>query len=530
MEEFDFIVVGAGSAGCALAARLSETAGHRVLLLEAGGRDLNPWIHIPLGYGKTFVNHNLTWQLSIEPSPGLNNRTLVTPLGRVLGGSSSTNGLVYCRGQRQDFDGWRQEGNVGWGYDDVLHFFKKSERQQRGPDAYHGTDGRLGVSDLADDNTLCKAFVQSALASGYGYNHDFNGEHQDGFGYFQMTAWNGRRNSSAVAFLSSARKRGNLTIRTHAEVEKLLVKDRRVFGVRYLTEGLSISVAARQSVILCAGAIHSPVLLQRSGIGPAHWLKQAGIDIVHALDGVGRNLHDHIQARLVLRSSRHSTLNTKVRSPLQMLKMGLQYALLRRGPLTTSGAQAGGFVRSRPELSRPDLMLMFIPFSSLDFRKGLDSFSAFSISVLQLRPESRGTVRVTSPKRTVPPAIQPNYLEVARDQHTLIEGLRIARRITEQSPLNGEIEREERPGSGIESDEDILSFIRASAGSVYHPVGTCKMGNDAGAVVDHRLRVHGLTGLAVADASIMPSIVSGPTNAASIMIGERAAELIQADI
>lgn len=528
-DEFDYIVIGAGSAGCALAGRLSESGRHTVLLLESGGPDTNPWIHIPVGYGKTFVNNDLMWQYSTEPSPGLNDRSIFTPSGRVLGGSSSVNGLVYGRGQREDFDNWRQDGNPGWGYEDVLPFFRRSERQQRGADEFHGADGTLGVSDCSDLNPLSRAFLQGALAAGYSANDDFNGAKQEGFGYFQMTARNGRRNSSAVAFLSGARKRTNLSVRTRAEVERLLVNNRTVTGVRYVVGDTRREARARHCVILSAGGINSPAILQRSGIGRGEWLREAGIEVVHELNGVGNNLHDHIQARLVLRTRRYATLNTKIRNPLHMISMGLQYALLRKGPMTASGAQAGGFVRTRPELDRPDVMVMFMPFSSTDYRKGLDTFAGFSISVMQMRPESRGCVRLRSADRAIAPVIQPNYLTDERDQQTLIDGLRVARKIAATDPLRQEIEREERPGPEVESGDQFMSFIRATAGSVYHPVGTCRMGGGVNAVVDSRLRVYGLKGLAVADASIMPSIVSGPTNATSIMIGERAAALILED-
>lgn len=529
MEQFDYIVVGAGSAGCAVAARLSESGRYTVLLLEAGGRDTNPWIHIPVGYGKTFINEDLTWQYFTEPSPGLNGRSIFTPSGRVLGGSSSINGLVYLRGRREDFDDWRQDGNPGWSYDDVLPFFRKSERQQRGANTFHGTDGTLGVSDLADDNPLCSAFLQSAFAAGHAPNDDFNGSHQEGFGQFQMTARKGKRISSAVAFLSGARKRPNLLVRTRAEVERVLLEDRVVTGVRYMMGDMPMEARARRCVVLSAGGINSPTILQRSGIGRPEWLREAGIEVGHELPGVGDNLHDHIQARLVLHSRRHPTLNTKIRSPFHMAAMALQYALFRKGPLASSGAQVGGFVRSRSELDCPDIMVMFMPFSSVDYRKGLDSFPGFSISVLQMRPESRGSVRVRSANRATAPMIHPNYLFAETDRRTLIDGLRVARRITAMDPLRQEIEREERPGVDVESDDDLLSYIRATAGSVYHPVGTCKMGSGPNAVVDAKLRVHGLAGLVVADASIMPSIVSGPTNATSIMIGERAASLLMDD-
>jgi choline dehydrogenase len=527
MVEFDYIVVGAGSAGCAVAARLSEDERNTVLLLEAGGRDTNPWIHIPVGFGKTFVNEALTWRFSTQPVPGLDGRSIFTPSGRVLGGSSSINGLVYARGQREDFDNWRQDGNPGWGYDDVLPYFRKSQRQQRGESVFHGAGGGLGVSEMGDPNPLADAFLASAEALGHPRNADFNGAVQEGVGAFQMTARNGRRNSSAVAFLHGARGRANLAVRTGAEVERLIVDGRKVTGVIYATGSETLQAAARRGVVLSAGSINTPSILQRSGIGRGAWLKDAGIEVAHELHGVGDNLHDHVQARLVLRSRRLPTLNTRTRNLYHMGMMGLRYALQRKGPLASSGAQAGGFLRSRPEFDRPDLLVMFMPFSSTDYRKGLDPFPGFSISVFQLRPESRGTVRVRSADRHVSPEIQPNYLDAEKDRRTLIDALRLARRITAAEPLREEIEREERPGLDVQSDDEMLSFIRSTAGSVYHAVGTCRMGSGANAVVDAKLRVHGLEGLAIADASIMPSIVSAPTNATSIMIGEKAADLIR---
>ena len=526
MEEFDFIVIGAGSAGCAVAGRLSESGKHTVLLLEAGGPDTNPWIHIPVGYGKTFVNEKLTWKYSTEPQPGMNGRSIFTPSGKVLGGSSSINGLVYGRGQREDYDNWRQDGNPGWGYEDLLPLFKKSERQERGASAYHGSDGTLSVSNCRYSTPLGEAFVASAVAAGYPANEDFNGARQEGVGTFQMTTRRGRRNSSAVAFLHGARSRQNLVVRTNAEVERLLVSDRRVTGVSYAIGEMIMQAKARRFVILSAGGVNSPTILQRSGIGRGEWLQEAGIDVVHDLRGVGANFHDHIQSRLVLRSRRHPTLNTITRNPLHMALMGAQYALRRRGPLSAAGAQTGGYIRSNPGVDRPDLMLMYMPFSSVDYRQGLDRFPGFSLSVMLMRPESRGTVRVRSADRKVQPIIQPNFLTEEKDCRTLIDGLRCGRRIMSFDPIKGEIEREERPGIDVTSDDELLSYIRETSGSVYHPAGACRMGKGPNAVVDARLRIHGLEGLMVADASIMPSIVSAPTNATSIMIGEKAAALI----
>lgn len=522
-DVFDYVVIGAGSAGCAAAGRLSESGRNSVLLLEAGGRDDNIWIHIPVGYGKTFNNEKLTWRFSTEPSPGINGRAMFTPSGRVLGGSSSINGMVYVRGTQEDFDNWRQDGNAGWGYQDVLPFFRKSENQENGADAYHGAGGPLNVSNLRAKNPLCNAFVDSAVAAGFPASSDFNSASQEGVGFFQMTARNGRRTSSAAAFLKAARGRPNLSVTTNAHADRLMIENGRVTGVTYALGDKLLTALARHAVILSAGAVNSPALLQRSGIGRGEWLREAGIDVRHELKGVGSNLHDHLQSRIVLHSRRHPTLNTQSRNPIMMLQLGLQYALFRSGQMTTCGAQSGGFVRSRRELDRPDVMVMYMPFSSMDYRKGLDRFRGFSISSMLLRPESRGTVRVRSANRHDAPVIQPNYLTAGYDHETLVAGLRLARKIAATDPLRSEIDREERPGPDVNSDDELLHYVRQTAGTVYHPVGTCKMGQSADAVVDEKLRLRGLEGLVVADASIMPSIVSAPTNATSIMIGERAA-------
>jgi choline dehydrogenase len=525
-ESFDYIVIGAGSAGCAVAARLSENGRQSVLLLEAGPRDVNPWIHIPMGFGKTFFNQALNWCFTTEPSSELHGRALYLPAGRVLGGSSSINGLVYTRGQREDFDSWRESGNVGWGYDDVLPFFRKSEGQQHGKNAFHGADGPLSISDMMECHPLSQAFVESATAAGFPRNRDFNGALQEGIGSFQVTARNGRRVSSAVAFLKEAERRSNFKLKTNAEVERLLIQNGRVTGVTYALHGGSVAAHARRAVILSAGALNSPVILQRSGIGRVEWLREAGIEVRHELKGVGANLQDHVQARIAIRSRRHPTLNTQVRNPVHLVRMALQYALFRRGPLASAGGQTGGFIRSSQELDRPDIMYFAMPLTSMDLRKGLDCFPGFSIAICLLRPESRGTVRVRSANPKEAPLIQPNYLHAESDRATLLAGLRVARRITANDPLRGEIEREERPGPSIQSDEDLLAYIRATASSVYHAAGTCKMGTGADAVVDAKLRLRGLDGLVIADASIMPTIVSAPTNAAAIMIGERAAAFL----
>jgi choline dehydrogenase len=525
-ESFDYIVVGAGSAGCVVAARLSENGKYTVLLLEAGPEDSNPWIHIPMGFGKTFFNKKINWCFNTQAMPSLNGRSLYTPAGKVLGGSSSINGLVYARGQHQDFDGWYQAGNEGWSYADVLPFFRKSENQQRGSDSYHGINGPLDVSDVMDRHPLSVAFVESAQAAGYGVNHDFNGSSQEGVGPFQVTARGGKRKSCAVGFLHEAKRRKNLCIQTCATVHKLNIQGTRVVGVDYLTPQGRLTACAKRRVILSAGAINSPAILQRSGIGRREWLDEAGIALKHELDGVGANLQDHPQARIVLRSRRVSTLNTQIRNPYYLAKMGLQYALFNRGPLASSGGQTGGFLKSRPDLDRPDLMYFCMPFSSMDLRKGLDAFPGITLASVLLRPESRGSVRVRSAHLDDAPLIQPNYLSNTNDQDALLAGLRIARLISSSGPLREEIIAEERPGAALTTDAELLNYIRTTATSGFHHCGTCKMGTGKDAVVDARLRLHGLDGLMVADASIMPTIVSSGTHPAAVMIGERAASFI----
>jgi len=526
-ETFDYVVVGAGSAGCVVAARLSEDGRASVLVLEAGGRDTHPWIHVPIGFGKTFFDERVNWCLTTEPGPAIDGRRIFMPCGRVLGGSSSINGLVFQRGQREDFDQWQRLGNPGWSYDDVLPFFRRIERWQHGEDTHRGAGGPLAVSELPDIHPLSHAFVDSAVALGHARIADLNGAGRDGAGYFQVNVRHGRRVSSAVAFLRAAERRRNVSVRTGAEVGHLSLEGGRVTGLTYHRGGASFAVRARRSVVLCAGALHSPAILQRSGIGRGAWLQEAGIALRHELAGVGANLHDHVQARLVLRSARHPTLNT-LQHPLRRMAAGLQYALFRRGPMTFAGGQSGGFFDSRDEGRRPDVVMLLMPLSSMDYRQGLDRFAGFSVSCGLLRPLSRGTLRVRSAQHRDPPLIQPNYLAEPVDSATLVDALRLARRIAAADPMREEIDAEVRPGPDVQTDEALLAYVRASAGSIYHPVGTCRMGPpaDPHAVVDSRLRLHGLAGLTVADASVMPSIVSAPTHATTVMIGERAADFL----
>jgi choline dehydrogenase len=526
--EFDYVVIGAGSAGCAVAARLSEDAGTTVALIEAGGRAWNPWLHVPVGYFKTMHNPAVDWCYKTAPEPGLNNRRLEWPRGKVLGGSSALNGLIYIRGQAEDYDHWRQLGNSGWGWDDVLPYFKMSEGQERGSDALHGDEGPLAVSDMRAHRSLCDKFIAAAEAAGIPRNDDFNGPEQEGVGYFQLTMRNGLRCSSATAYLKSARRRPNLRILTHALTRRLILSGGRATGVEIERGGLTETVSARCEIVLCAGAIGSPQILQLSGIGPGELLRGHGIVPAADLAGVGENLQDHLLARSVYEVT-EPTLNDEVNRLTGRLRIGLDFVLRRRGPMTMGASQVGAFARTRPDAATPDIQFHIQPLSSRTPGHGLDPYSAFTSSVCQLRPESRGHVRIASPDPRAHPTILADYLATETDRQTMVEGVRVSRRIAAAEPLASIVKRELEPGAEAETDADILGWIRDRATTIYHPAGTCRMGEGKMAVVDERLRVHGVAGLRVADASIMPTIVSGNTNAPAIMIGEKAAAMIRED-
>ncbi|MBR9770846.1 choline dehydrogenase [Halomonas sp. H33-56] len=527
-EAFDYIIVGAGSAGCVLANRLSEDPEVSVLLLEAGGSDWNPWIHVPVGYFKTMHNPATDWCYLTDPDEGIDGRRLQWPRGKVLGGSSSLNGLLYIRGQREDYDDWAQLGNDGWDYDSVLPYFKKSECQERGADDYHGADGPLKVSDLRLRREIAERFIEAAKASGIPENRDVNGARQEGVGYFQQTSYKGFRCSTAKAFLRPALKRPNLTLVKRAHCQRLLLEGKRVVGVEYRQGQGTHRASARLEVLLSSGAIGSPQILQCSGIGDPDHLAEVGVDCRHALPGVGENLQDHLQIRLVFKTSCR-TLNDEVRHPLRKLAVGTQYALTRTGPLTLAASQVCIFTQSREGLDRPDIQFHMQPLSADKPAEGVHPFSAFTSSVCQLRPTSRGRIRITSADPAVYPSIQPNYLSTEEDCRVAVDAIKVARRIAEQAPLAEVITDEYVPGREYQSDEQLLEAARRYSQTIYHPAGTCKMGHDDLAVVDDRLRVHGLEGLRVVDASIMPIIVSGNTNAPTIMIAERAADMIKAD-
>jgi choline dehydrogenase len=526
---FDYIVIGAGSAGCVLANRLTASGRHRVLLLEAGGHDRHLWIHIPLGFAKLFDNAKVNWRYASEPEPELNNRKIIQPRGKVVGGSSSINGLLYIRGQREDFDHWRQLGNTGWAFEDVLPYFRRAEDQERGADALHGTGGPLAVSNVCEPHPLCEAFIEAAQQSGISRNDDFNGPRQEGAGYFQLTAKNGRRWSTAAGYLRQARKRPNLAIELNAHATRILFAGRRAIGVEYRKGEKTRTAYADAEVILAGGAFNSPQLLQLSGLGPADLLHAHGIAVIAHMPGVGADLQDHLQVRMQFRCTEPITMNDVVNDWRYRYAAGLRYVLSRKGLLSIGAGYAGAFLRTRPDLASPDVQIHFLIFSTETAGAALHPFSGFMASVCQLRPESRGFVRIKSNDPGAPPAIQPRYLSSPRDCDTVIAGLTKLRAIMNQPVMRRLIAEERMPGPKCGTDADLLAYARQTGTTVYHPTSTCRMGSDPGAVVDERLRVRGFERLRVIDASIMPTVVSGNTNAAAVMIGEKGADMVLQD-
>ncbi|MEO0485323.1 MAG: GMC family oxidoreductase N-terminal domain-containing protein [Pseudomonadota bacterium] len=529
--EFDFVVVGAGSAGCALASRLSEDSRYTVALLEAGPADTNPWIHIPVGYFRTMGNPRTDWRYETQPDPGSADRSHKWPRGRVLGGSSSINGLLYVRGQAQDYDAWAQMGCTGWSWDNVLPYFKRAETW-KGPNGteVRGRDGPLSVQTSRLKREIVDNWIEAAVNAGYKRAHDYNGEDQEGVGHFQLTMVGGKRCSSAVAYLKPAKGRKNLTIITDAQTEKVEIVEGRAVAVRARVKGKMTDIRARREIILSAGAIGSPQILMLSGVGDGDELSQHGITVKRELPGVGKNLQDHLQARPVFKTSL-STINVETNNIFKQAAIAMQYAVSGTGPMTMAASLGTGFLKTEPHMDTPDIQFHIQPFSADNPADGAHKFSAFTASVLQLRPESAGHLSLKSANMDDHPDIHPNYLATDTDCRTIVKGIQIARRIADYEPLKSSVTEEYAPGAGVAIDDEAatLDWARKTAVTIYHPTGTCKMGTDPMAVVDARLRVHGIDGLRVADASIMPQIVSGNTNAPAIMIGEKASDLILED-
>jgi choline dehydrogenase len=530
-DTYDFIVTGAGSAGCAVAGRLSEDGKYRVLLLEAGPRDSYPWIHIPLGYHKTFNNPKVNWMFDSEPEPELNGRVMYQPRGKVLGGTSSINGMVYMRGNAADYDEWRQRGCDGWDYESVLPYFKKAEDNQRGGDEFHGTGGPLKVQDHRWQPTLARALHDAALEAGIPPTPDFNGARQEGVGYYQSTINDARRWSSARAYLKDAKSRGNLTVATSAHATKVIVENGRATGVEYSTPDGPRTARASREVIVSGGVYGSPQLLMLSGLGPAEHLKKFGIEVVRDMPGVGANLHDHFNTYVAYKCSQPVTMNDLANSLPRRLWAGMRYVLGRTGPLSSMGLYVGAFVRSDKRLERPDLQInMFAWAVKTRDRHGVvaQPFSAFGLSPVHLRPDGRGTVRLKSADPMAAPEIRFNFLKTASDWTAMLEGVRICREIGRQPALKDFVVEEILPGPAVSEDKAMRAYLRETGVSNLHPVGTCRMGRAVDDVVDPQLKVHGIEGLRVADASIMPSIVAGNTNAPSIMIGEKCSDMVRA--
>ncbi len=526
---YDYIIVGAGSAGCVLANRLSAGAKCSVLLVEAGPRDRNWWIHVPLGYGKTMFSPTVNWRSWSAPVPTLDERSIYAPRGKVLGGTSSINGMICIRGQPQDFDAWREQGNSGWGWSDVLPYFRKLENHCFGASEHHGTDGPLTISAVDEGNELARAFIEAATKAGVPRNHDFNGATQEGVGFFQVATRNGRRASTAQAYLKPAAKRANVTVVTDALVNRLVFEGSRAAGIDFHVGGERRKARARREVIVSAGAFGSPLVLQRSGIGDGDLLAQHGIPVMHHLPGVGRNLQDHLQFRIGYRSSRPVTTNDDINRLHRRIAVGLKYLLLRKGPLATGINLAGLFARVRPDAERTEIQFHFGTLSASAQGGKVHPFSGFTIAGYVLRPESQGTVSIAGLDPALPPVIEPNFLATEYDRETLLLGAKLARRIAATQPLQHYVAEELDPGADSKSDDELMGFIRRSANGLMHPAGTCKMGQDAEAVVDNRLRVRGIGSLRVVDASVMPAVTSGNTNLPTIMIAEKASDMILAD-
>ena len=531
MEEFDYIIIGAGSAGCVLANRLSSIQSNKVLLLEAGGKDNYPWIHIPVGYYKTMHNPKTDWCFRTEPDDTMNNRSINYPRGKTLGGSSSINGLLYIRGQEQDYDTWRQLGNIGWSWNDVLPYFLKAEDQERGSNKFHGTGGPLYVSDQRIQLDILDEFINAAEEIGIPKVNDFNKGDNFGCGYFQVTVKNGLRCRASVAYLKSIKKRDNLRIETKAHVKNIDFKNNKALGVSYWKNNKLIQTKVRKEIILSAGSIGSPHILQASGIGEATKLKKHGINVIKNLEGVGKNLQDHLMMRPVYKVKNIKTLNKKINSIFGKMLIGLEYIFYRKGPMTMGASQLCGFAKSDSSRSTPNLQFHIQPIST-DRLGGseLHNFHAFTPTVANIRPTSRGEINIISNDTRDNPKIKMNYLSTQEDRKVTADGLKLIRKIVmETNTFKKYLPEELRPGIEIEDDEALVRAASNYAQTIFHPVGTCKMGKDENSVVDERLHLYGIQNLRVVDASIMPNITSGNTNAPTIMIAEKASDMIIED-
>ena len=532
-SEFDYIIIGAGSAGCVLANRLSANGRHRVLLLEAGGSDRRFWIQTPIGYGKTFYDESVNWKYTTEADPGINNRRSYWPRGKVVGGSSSINAMVYIRGQQQDYDDWRDLGNPGWGWQEVLPYFRKSETYSDGGSEFRGDNGPLYVNNVSRYyHPLCHRFIEAGRQQGFRYNPDFNAADQEGVGFYQITTRDGRRMSAARAYLHPALKRPNCELISHAQVTRIVFADGVASEIEFLRDGQTRRLRARREIILSAGAINSPQLLQLSGIGEASLLKGLGIEPLIDLPGVGRNLQDHLDYCIYYRS-RVPTLNNRLRPWWGKLQAGLQYLLLRNGLLSLSVNQAGGFVRSHPSRPRPNMQMYFAAITYTKAPPGErpllqpDPYPGFLNSIGLTRPSSRGHLQIDSANPLAPVRIYPNYLSSDDDVTQMLEGARLLRQLAQTPALSEIIEAETKPGATVQSDDEFIADIRQRADTVFHPSCTCMMGADRKtAVVDANCRVYGVERLRVVDASIFPTVTSGNTNGPTIMVAEKAADLI----